>query len=174
MRTVYSSYWQTYSYSYSTQPWYGYNSLVRCLSYVPSSSLNFSPANLLTPIQSFFVGTAYTLAQIFSPPPYKLTVSQNGYFFTGALVGGIVGVSAGPICDFVARTLAKRNKGVYEAEFRIPVCLLAVVIFAVGWFTFSWALDHPSKQRVVLCSFCYGAVCFGTSVASTSGGLYIL
>ncbi|KAF2793211.1 MFS general substrate transporter [Melanomma pulvis-pyrius CBS 109.77] len=123
---------------------------------------------------SFFVGTAYTLAQIFSPPPYNLTVSQNGYFFTGALVGGILGVSAGPICDFTARTLARRNKGVYEAEFRIPVCLFAVVVFAAGWFTFSWALDHPSKERVVLCAFCYGAVCFGTSVASTSGGLYIL
>ncbi|KAF2710977.1 serine/threonine kinase 16 [Pleomassaria siparia CBS 279.74] len=101
-------------------------------------------------------------------------VLVNGYFFTGALVGGILGVSAGPMCDFTARRLARKNKGVYEAEFRIPVCLFAVMVFAVGWFTFSWALNHPAKERVVLCAFCYGAVCFGTSVASTSGGLYIL
>ncbi|PSN67779.1 MFS general substrate transporter [Corynespora cassiicola Philippines] len=123
---------------------------------------------------SLFVGTAYTLAQIFTPPPYNLSVSQNGYFFTGALVGGILGVSAGPLCDFSARRLARKNGGVYEAEFRIPVCVLAVVVFAVGWFTFGWALDHPTYERVYLCSFCYGAVSFGTSVASTSGGLYIL
>ncbi|KAF2178991.1 MFS general substrate transporter [Zopfia rhizophila CBS 207.26] len=123
---------------------------------------------------SFFVGTAYTIAQIFTPPPYRLTVSQNGYFFTGALVGGILGVSAGPICDFTARTLARRNKGVYEAEFRIPVCFLAALVFGIGWFTFMWALEHPQKGREVLCSVCYGFVCFGTSVASTSGGLYIL
>lgn len=143
---------------------------------LPSSHIPPPTLHISLPMydQSFFVGTAYTLAQIFSPPPYNLTVSQNGYFFTGALVGGILGVSAGPICDFTARTLARRNKGVYEAEFRIPVCLFAVVVFAAGWFTFSWALDHPSKERVVLCAFCYGAVCFGTSVASTSGGLYIL
>ncbi|KAF2262884.1 MFS general substrate transporter [Lojkania enalia] len=123
---------------------------------------------------SFFVGTAYTLAQIFTPPPYNLTVSQNGFFFTGALIGGILGISAGPLCDFTARAFARRNRGIYEAEFRIPVCIFAVALFAVGWFTFSWALAHPEKNRVYLCSFCYGAVSFGTSVASTSAGLYIL
>lgn len=78
------------------------------------------------------------------------------------------------MCDFTARFLSRRNKGVYEAEFRIPVCIFAVIVFAVGWFTFGWALDHPSHNKVYLCSFCYGAICFGTSVASTSGGLYIL
>ncbi|ORY17945.1 major facilitator superfamily domain-containing protein [Clohesyomyces aquaticus] len=123
---------------------------------------------------SFFVGTAYTLAQIFSPPPYHLTVSQNGFFFTGALIGGILGISAGPICDFVARLFARRNRGVYEPEFRIPVCVLAVIMFAVGWFTFMWAVGQKKREMVYLCSFCYGAVCFATSVASTSGGLYIL
>ncbi|KAH7117720.1 major facilitator superfamily domain-containing protein [Dendryphion nanum] len=129
---------------------------------------------------SFFVGTAYTLAQIFTPPPYKLTVSQNGFFFTGALVGGVLGIAAGPICDFSARFLARRNKGVYEPEFRIPVCILAVILFTVGWFPFGWALDERGRgalspsATVMLCSFCYGAVCCGTSIASTSGGLYIL
>ena len=118
---------------------------------------------------SFFVGTAYTLAQIFTPPPYNLSVSQNGYFFTGALIGGILGVVSGPLCDVSARTLARRNKGIFEAEFRIPVNVLAVTMLAIGWFTFMWALDHPLLAGgVYLCSFCYGAVCFGTSVAATS------
>jgi hypothetical protein len=148
--------------------------VVRVPSRFPCPPLSSLALSGLTMPQSFFVGTAYTLAQIFSPPPYNLTVSQNGFFFAGALVGGILGVSAGPLCDVVARTLARRNKGVYEAEFRIPVCALSVVVFAAGWFTFGWALDDGGGQWVVLCSFCYGAVCFGTSVASTSGGLYIL
>jgi hypothetical protein len=60
---------------------------------------------------SFFVGTAYTLAQIFTPPPYSLSVSQNGFFFTGALIGGLLSLSAGSICDFTAKHLARRNKG---------------------------------------------------------------
>lgn len=129
---------------------------------------------------SFFVGTAFTIAQIFTPPPYNLNVAQNGFFMTGALIGGLLGVSAGPLCDFFARFLARRNKGVYEAEFRIPVCIIAVVLFTIGWFPFGWALDAKGKgplsptETVLLCSFCYGAVCCGTSMASTSGGLYIL
>ena len=84
-------------------------------------------------------------------------------------------MSAGPLCDFIARYLARRNKGVFEAEFRIPVNILAVTLLSIGWFTFSWALRHPLLPGgVYLCSFCYGAVCFGTSVAGTSTGLYIL
>ena len=124
---------------------------------------------------SFFVGTAYTLAQIFTPPPYRLSVAQNGYFFTGALIGGILGVVSGPLCDLCARVLARRNGGIFEAEFRIPVNVLAVTLLGLGWFVFGWALEHPGMGGgVYLCSFCYGAVCFGTSVAGTSTGLYIL
>lgn len=133
---------------------------------------------------SFFVGTAYTLAQTFTPPPYRLSVAQNGYFFAGALVGGVLGISSGPLCDFIARRLARRNKGVFEAEFRIPICIVAVVVFAVGWFVFGWALDEGRKgaaertiapgRIVVVCSVCYGCVCFATSVASTGAGLYVL
>ncbi|CAI6329017.1 unnamed protein product [Periconia digitata] len=129
---------------------------------------------------SFFVGTAYTLAQIFTPKPYSLTVSQNGFFFTGALVGGILGVISGPLCDFIARRLARRNGGVFEAEFRIPICFVAVVVFAVGWFVFGWALDQGkvggigASNTVLLCSACYGMICFATSVASTGAGLYVL
>lgn len=89
-------------------------------------------------------------------------------------------MSAGPLCDFIARYLARRNKGVFEAEFRIPVCVVAVVVFGIGWFVYGWALDQEGGGRisarviVLVCSVCYGAVCFATSVASTGAGLYVL
>lgn len=128
---------------------------------------------------SFFVGTAYVLAQIFTPPPYRLSVAQNGYFFTGALVGGLLGILSGPACDWVARRMARRNGGVHEAEFRIPILGVAVVLLGIGWFVFVWALEEGInnvgvKGVVVLCSACYGLVCAGTSVAGTGTGLYIL
>lgn len=128
-------------------------------------------------LQSFFIGIAYTVAQTWSPPPYSLTVAQNGYFFIGALIGGLLGIGAGPLCDYVARVLALRNKGIFEPEFRIPLCGLSVIVFSIGYFTFMWALQHPLyplHNTVYLCSFCYGLITFGTSVAGTSAGLYVL
>jgi hypothetical protein len=54
------------------------------------------------------------------------------------------------------------------------VCTIAVAAFAIGWFTFGWAVEQKTYSMVYLCSFCYGCICFGTGVASTSAGLYIL
>jgi MFS family permease len=123
---------------------------------------------------SFFVGAAYMTAQIWSPPPYLLTVAQNGYFYTGAFVGGILAVSIGYICDWSARVLSRMNKGVFEAEFRIPVNILAFVCSGLGWFVWMWVMNNPRPNGYLLGAFCYGLVGFGISVPSTSAGLYIL
>lgn len=122
----------------------------------------------------FFVVSAYILSQIFSVTPYNLNVAQNGYFWTGAFVGGVLAVVAGPLCDWTARTLAKLNKGVYEAEFRIPVNILGALFVGLGWFVFMWVVDNPTPNGYFLGSFCHGCICFGISVPSTSAGLYIL
>ncbi len=123
---------------------------------------------------SFYVAAAYITAQIWSPPPYTLDVAQNGYFYSGALIGGILAVSIGHICDWSARTLSRLNKGVFEAEFRIPVNILAALCCGLGWFLWGWDVNNPRLDGYYLGSFCYGLVCFGISVPSTSAGLYIL
>lgn len=123
---------------------------------------------------STFVATAYITSQIWSVPPYNLTVAQNGYFWVGPFVGGVLAVVAGPLCDWSARVMAKFNQGLYEAEFRIPVNILGGLFCGLGWFVFMWAIDNPTPHGYFLGSFCLGCVCFGISVPSTSAGLYIL
>lgn len=122
----------------------------------------------------FFVVSAYILSQIFSVPPYNLDVAANGYFWTGAFLGGLLAVGVGPLCDWTARTLAMLNGGVFEAEFRIPVNILGALFVGLGWFLFMWVIDNPAPRGYFLASFCHGCVCFGISVPSTSAGLYIL
>lgn len=123
----------------------------------------------------FFVASAYMLSQVFSAAPYGLDVAQNGYVYTGAFVGGVLAVGVGPLCDWTARALARRNRGgVFEAEFRIPVNALGAVFVGLGWFLFMWVVDHPAPRGYLLGSFAHGCVCFGISVPSTSAGLYIL
>ncbi|OCL10794.1 MFS general substrate transporter, partial [Glonium stellatum] len=123
---------------------------------------------------SSFAGSAYILAQIWSVPPYNLNTAQNGYFFFGAFIGGIIGVSAGWMCDVSARTMSRANKGIFEAEFRIPINILAAVFLGIGWFVFMWDVDHPRPNGYYLGAFCHGCVCFGVTITSVSGGLYIL
>ncbi|KAJ4415147.1 hypothetical protein N0V82_007517 [Gnomoniopsis sp. IMI 355080] len=121
-----------------------------------------------------FVATAYITSQIWSVPPYNLTVAQNGYFWVGPFIGGVLAVVAGPLCDWSAQAMARLNKGVFEAEFRIPVNILGGLFCGLGWFLFMWVVDNPTSNGYYLGSFCLGCVCFGISVPSTSAGLYIL
>jgi hypothetical protein len=107
-------------------------------------------------------------------PPYLMSIEGVGYFFAGPLIGGVLALAAGPICDWSAQYLAHRNKGVLEAEFRIPINILAAVFVAVGWFVWQWSVDHPVHNGYLTGSACYGLVCLGVSISSTSGGLYIL
>lgn len=123
---------------------------------------------------AFFVASAYILSQIWSVPPYNLNVAQNGYFWAGAFAGGVLAVFVGPLCDWSARALARANRGVYEAEFRIPVNILGALFCGLGWFLFMWVVENPRPDGYFLGAFCHGCACFGISVPSTSAGLYIL
>ena len=123
---------------------------------------------------SFFAGSAYITAQIWSVPPYNLNTAQNGYFYAGAFLGGLAAVSIGPICDWSAKALARRNEGIFETEFRIPVNVLGALFCGLGWFLWMWDVDNPTPNGYYLGAFCHACICFGVSVPSTAAGLYIL
>jgi len=123
---------------------------------------------------SFYVAAAYMTAQIWSPPPYSLNVAQNGYFYSGAFIGGILAVGIGPVCDWSARVLARLNRGVFEAEFRIPINVLSALCCGLGWFLWMWVMEQKRRDGTYIAAFCYGLVGFGIAVPSTSAGLYIL
>ncbi|KAJ5774425.1 hypothetical protein N7457_009321 [Penicillium paradoxum] len=84
-------------------------------------------------VQSFFVTISYILAQIWSPPPYNLNAKQNGTFYVGALIGGILSSTLSPfVGDWIIKRLAKWNKGIYEPEFRIPMMIFAALFCGIG------------------------------------------
>lgn len=123
---------------------------------------------------SLYVVTAFITSQIWTPPPYNLNIAQNGYFYAGGFIGGVLATVAGPICDWTARVLSRLNKGVFEAEFRLPAISIGVFCCSLGWFLFMWVVDNPRPDGYYIGAFCYGIACFGISVPSTAAGLYIL
>ncbi|KXH36977.1 major facilitator superfamily transporter [Colletotrichum simmondsii] len=125
-------------------------------------------------LNACFVASSYILSQIWSMPPYNLNIEQNGFFWAGALIGGLFAIPVGSLCDWSAMIMSKWNGGVYEAEFRIPVNILGAALCGLGWFLLMWVVDHPSMNGYFLGAFCLGCIAFSISVPSTSAGLYIL
>ncbi|KAI3539431.1 hypothetical protein CSPX01_08877 [Colletotrichum filicis] len=125
-------------------------------------------------LNACFVASSYILSQIWSMPPYNLNIEQNGFFWAGALIGGLFAIPVGSLCDWSAMIMSKWNGGVYEAEFRIPVNILGAALSWLGWFLLMWVVDHPSTNGYFPGAFCLGCMAFSISVPSTSAGLYIL
>lgn len=114
-------------------------------------------------LTSFFVGLSFLPAQLFSVPPYSLTTAGIGYTSVGPFVGGALGcVLLGMLMDPLAVFLARRNRGIYEPEFRLPLALLGFIASA-GLFAFGYTAQHQAS--VVLISVVWGVTMFGVCIA---------
>jgi hypothetical protein len=70
--------------------------------------------------------------------------------------------------------MVKRNNGVFEAEFRIPIQVMGAVLVAIGYFVFMWALSTDQAEAYYIGSVCHGLICAGVTITSTSSSLYIM
>ncbi|KAF4548423.1 Hypothetical protein D9617_28g065290 [Elsinoe fawcettii] len=121
---------------------------------------------------SLFVTVAYLLAQLFSPPPYLLTASGVGYLSLGPFIGGLLSaVVAALINDRIAMYCAKRNKGVYEPEYRLLIAHLGVIALA-GFIGFGFAAQN--YQSYYLTAFLHGMGLFGLMFVFVSSTNYAL
>ncbi|TLS23790.1 uncharacterized protein PpBr36_06247 [Pyricularia pennisetigena] len=92
-------------------------------------------------------------AVIFINPPYNFSISQTGLISLSPFVLTIVGeLTSGPLNDWICLHLTRRNRGVYEPEFRLPLMAVAGVLGGVGFFGFG-ATVHGQTHWVgpVLC-----------------------
>ncbi|KAH7347957.1 major facilitator superfamily domain-containing protein [Pyrenochaeta sp. MPI-SDFR-AT-0127] len=110
-------------------------------------------------VVSFYVGVAYVTAQLFAPPPYNLSPAGVGYMSIGPFVGGVLGcLIAGALMDPLTIWLSKRNGGVYEAEFRLPLVAVGVLCGA-GLMAFG-SLSEGHGNIYVIC-FAWGLALVG-------------
>lgn len=79
-------------------------------------------------VTAFYVGQAIDIALIFSYPPYSLDAAQLGYLFLGPFVGGSLGaIFFGSIGDPIIRWCSRKNKGVYEPEYRLLIMVFGLL-----------------------------------------------
>lgn len=74
---------------------------------------------------------------IFVAPPYNFSVGEAGLTGLSPFILTLLGeIISGPLNDWICLKLTKRNRGVYEPEFRLVLVVVVVVLGCVGFFGF--------------------------------------
>ncbi|KAK4195135.1 major facilitator superfamily domain-containing protein [Triangularia verruculosa] len=114
-------------------------------------------------------------AVIFVNPPYNFTISQTGLISLSPFILTIIGeLISGPLNDWICIYLTKKNRGIYEPEFRLPLMAVSLVTGVVGFFGFGASVEYQTHwSGPVLCfglanmSLVFAATCvFGYIVDS--------
>ncbi|KAK8196774.1 hypothetical protein M8818_006941 [Zalaria obscura] len=127
-------------------------------------------------VAAFFVGeyviVAYVLAQLFSVPPYNLTAAGVGYLSLGPLIGGILAsLTLALVSDPIIRWATRRNRGVYEPEYRLIPLLPAV---AIGPALIGFGYVTQAGQSLYGAAFLYGLAVFSIMFVLTQTNSYAL
>ncbi|KAG7412531.1 putative MFS-type transporter [Fusarium oxysporum f. sp. rapae] len=108
----------------------------------------------LTICMSWLVLLASTLSQIFTGPPYNFSVTQVGLTNLSSFVGTFIATTlAGMMVDGLATFMARKNQGIYEPEFRLPILALLTTLSASGFFGWGQSLANaqPWPIPVIVC-----------------------
>jgi len=84
-------------------------------------------------------------ASIFTLPPYNFSVSETGLISLSPFVMTIIGEAiAGPLNDWICIALAKKNRGIYEPEFRLVLMVPVLILGVVGFFGFGASVHYQT------------------------------
>lgn len=84
-------------------------------------------------------------ASIFVNPPYNFSVSHVALFNLSPLIFVIIGgVMSGPLNDYIYLYLTRKNRGIYESEFRLVLIIVVVLVGTVGFFSFGATIHYQS------------------------------
>lgn len=115
------------------------------------------------------------LAAIFLGPPLFFDEVKTGYMYTGAFVGAILGfIVAGLLSDWSTKLMIRRNKGVYEPEFRIVLVIAQLVFGCAGLYGFGITGNNVAKYGWFLPDFFFALEVMGMVLGAVASALYIV
>jgi hypothetical protein len=95
--------------------------------------------------------------QVMLYPPYNLKPDVMAYItLPGSIVSLLSALVAGFLSDWLIKFMARRNKGVYEPEFRLILMIPAVFFSTLGFTLLGPAFaHHASVVKIVVISLCF-------------------
>jgi MFS family permease len=115
------------------------------------------------------------LAAIMLGPPLFFNEVQTGYMYVGAFVGALVGfVFASLLADTSAKFLMKRNKGIWEPEFRLVLVVGQLVLGVGGLYGFGITSNNTKRYRWLWPDVFFGCEVAGMVIGAVASALYIV
>lgn len=113
------------------------------------------------------------LAAIFLGPPLWFNEVKTGYMYTGPFIGAILGfIVAGLLSDWSTKLMIRRNKGVYEPEFRILLVIPQLIFGCAGLYGFGITSNHVTHW--FLPDFFFALEVMGMVIGAVASALYIV
>ncbi|KAJ3478367.1 hypothetical protein NLG97_g8596 [Lecanicillium saksenae] len=111
---------------------------------------------------------AETIAMIYrNPATYDFTALQTGLVYISPFVGAVLGTAvAGRVSDVIVQSMARRNGGLYEPEFRLVMAIPILLTTGIGLMGFGWSAQLHNHWIVPTVFF--GILSFGCSLGSTT------
>lgn len=114
------------------------------------------------------------LAAIFLGPPLWFDEVTTGYMYTGPFVGALIGfLVAGLLADWTARIMTRRNRGIYEPEFRIVLVITQLVFGCAGLYGFGITAAKAGKYSWFWPDFFFALEVMGMVLGAVASALYI-
>ncbi|KAF2434953.1 putative MFS transporter [Tothia fuscella] len=115
------------------------------------------------------------LAAIVLGPPLSFNEVQTGYMYTGAFVGAIVGFAlSGLLSDTSAKWMTRRNRGVWEPEFRLVLVIPQLILGCAGLYGFGITANNTVKYGWFWPDFFFALEVAGMVVGAVASALYIV
>ena len=115
------------------------------------------------------------LAAIFLGPPLWFDEEQTGYMYAGPFIGAILGfLLSGLVADWSATWMTKRNRGVYEPEFRIILVIPQLIFGCAGLYGFGITANDVTKYGWFWPDFFFALEVMGMVLGAVASALYIV
>lgn len=122
---------------------------------------------------SWYVGVSLIASLLFASPAYGFSAAGVGYTSAGPLIGGSLGsMFVAIVYDPMIRWLARRNGGVYEPEFRLPLTAIGCVPSVIGLVGIGFTIEQGAS--IYLVCFLWGLMLFGMTIIASASTAYIL
>ncbi|KAI1475163.1 MFS general substrate transporter [Daldinia eschscholtzii] len=112
-------------------------------------------------------------AVIFTAPPYNFSVSETGLISLSPFILTFVGeVLSGPLTDWTCMYLAKKNRGIYEPEFRLPPIIISFLVGIAGFFGFGATVHYQTHWSGPV--LCFGLANMSLALSNASVFGYVI